>query len=153
MEQPKLEFAFEIRVDVSEGIRELGATPKGVRKIIPLCGGTFEGPSIKGTILPGGYDWQLIRSDGVAEIEARYVLKTDEDALITIVNTGLRHAPATIMERMARGEALDPSLYYFRSVPLFETSEPKYDWLSKNIFIANGIRKPDEVIIQVWKVL
>ncbi len=153
MEQPKLEFSFEIRVDVSEGIRELVAIPKGIRKIIPICGGSFEGPSIKGTILPGGYDWQLIRSDSVAEIEARYVLKTDDDALITIVNTGLRHAPAAIRERMAKGEAIDRSHYYFRSVPLFETSEPKYDWLTKNIFIANGIRKPNEVIIQVWRVL
>ncbi|CAN5514968.1 DUF3237 domain-containing protein [soil metagenome] len=143
MVQPKLEFVFELRVDVSEGIRELGTTPKGIRRIIPLCGGSFEGPSIKGTILPGGYDWQLIRSDGVAEIEVRYVLKTDDDTLITVMNTGLRHATATIMERMAKGEELDPSLYYFRSVPVFETSVPNYDWLSKNIFIANGIRQPN----------
>src|SRR5580765_525933 len=113
MEQPGLEFAFEIRVDVSEGMLQLGTTPKGTRKIVPICGGSFEGPAIKGTVLPGGYDWQLVRSDGVAEIEARYVLKTDDNALITIVNTGLRHGPAAIMERMAKGEEVAPPLYYF----------------------------------------
>lgn len=154
MEQPGLEFAFEIRVDVSGGrMQELGKTPKGIRRIIPILGGTFEGSAIKGIILPGGYDWQLVRSDGVAEIEARYVLKTDDDALITIVNTGLRHGPAAIMERMAKGEEVAPSSYYFRSIPVFETSEPTYEWLTKNIFIANGTRKPSEVVIQVWKVL
>ena len=153
MEQPGLEFAFEIRVDVSEVILQLGTTPKGTRKIVPICGGIFEGPAIKGTVLAGGYDWQLVRSDGVAEIEARYILKTNDDALITIVNTGLRHAPQAIMERMAKGEEVAPSFYYFRSIPVFETSELKYEWLTKNIFIANGIRKPSEVFIQVWKVL
>jgi hypothetical protein len=76
MEQPNLEFAFEIKVKV-EDVRELVVTPKGIRKIVPITGGSFEGPAIKGSILPGGYDWQLLRSDGVAEIEARYVLRTE----------------------------------------------------------------------------
>jgi hypothetical protein len=154
MESPGLEFAFEIKVDVSGStMQELGKTAKGLRRIIPILGGSFHGPSIKGTIIPGGYDWQLVRLDGVAEIEARYVLKTEDNALITIVNTGLRHGPEQVMERLAKGEEVEPSLYYFRSIPVFETSEPKYEWLTKNIFIANGIRKPALVLIQVWKVL
>lgn len=154
MEKPRLEFSFEIRVDVAPGsMQELGMTTKGIRRIIPILGGTFEGPLIKGTILPGGYDWQLIRSDGVAEIEARYVLQTDDGMLITIVNTGLRRGPAEVMERLAKGEEADPSLYYFRSIPVFETSDAKYAWVTKNIFLANGIRKPAQVLIQVWKVL
>ena len=154
MEKPQLEFAFEIRVDVTAGkIQELGNTPKGIRKIVPILGGSFEGPDIRGTIIPGGYDWQLIRSDNVAEIEARYVLKTDDNALITIVNTGLRHGSQDVMQRMAIGEAVEPSEYYFRSVPVFETCEQRYEWLAKNIFIATGIRRPSQVLIQVWKVL
>jgi hypothetical protein len=154
MESPGLEFAFEIKVDVSGSrMQELGKTAKGLRRIIPILGGSFHGPSIKGTIIPGGYDWQLVRLDGVAEIEARYVLKTEDNALITIVNTGLRHGPEQVMERLAKGEEVEPSLYYFRSIPVFETSEPRYEWLTKNIFIANGIRKPALVLIQVWKVL
>lgn len=152
MEPPKLEFVFELRVLVS-AVQEMGETTKGVRRIIPITGGSFAGPQINGTIVPGGYDWQLIRSDGVAEVEARYVLRTDDKALITIVNTGLRHGPAVVMQQMARGEDVEPSLYYFRSIPYFETGEPRYGWLTNSIFLANGIRKPTEVIIQIWKVL
>src|SRR3954465_15248670 len=112
MEQPKLEFAFELKVEVGN-IEELGRVAKGIRKIIPITGGSFEGPEIKGSILPGGYDWQLLRSDDVAEVEARYVLQTDDGALITIVNTGLRYGPSEVMQRMAKGEEVDPSEYYF----------------------------------------
>ena len=131
----------------------MGVTTRGIRKIVPITGGSFEGPEIKGTIIPGGYDWQLLRTDGVAEIEARYVLKTHDDSLITIVNKGLRHGPSDVMQRLAKGENVDPSLYYFRSIPFFETSQTKYDWLMKNIFLASGIREPELVIIRVWKVL
>jgi hypothetical protein len=152
MEQPKLEFAFELNIQVSLQ-PEVGTTGKGTRKIISITGGSFEGPQIKGSILPGGYDWQLVRNDGVIEIDARYVLQTDDGNMITIVNTGLRHAPQEILQRLGKGEEVDPSLYYFRSIPVLETSAPKYDWLTKHIFIANGIRKPASVIIQVWKVL
>jgi uncharacterized protein DUF3237 len=152
MDNPGFEFAFEIRAEVSGGkLLELGNTPKGLRKIVPILGGTFEGPNIRGIILPGGYDWQLIRSDGVAEIEARYVLKTDDDALITIVNTGLRHGPPEVMQKIADGKEVDPHEYYFRSIPVFETSAPQYDWLTRHIFVANGIRKLTRVLIQVWK--
>jgi len=154
MEQPRLEFAFEIRADVKGGkIQEVGATAKGLRRAIPIIGGKFEGPAIKGAIVPGGYDWQLVRTDGFIEIEARYLLKTDDGALITIVNTGLRHGTKEAMERMAKGEEIPPDEYYFRSIPVFETADSKYGWLTKHIFIANGIRKPELVLIQVWKVL
>lgn len=152
MDHPKLEFAFELNVQVSL-LPEVGMTGKGIRKIISITGGSFEGPQIKGTIIPGGYDWQLVRNDVVTEIEARYLLQTDDGNMITIVNTGFRHAPKEVMRRLGNGEEVDPALYYFRSVPVFETGEPKYDWLTKNVFIANGIRKPATVIIQVWKVL
>lgn len=152
MEQPKSEFAFELKVQISQP-QEVGMTAKGIRKVVPITGGNFEGPEIKGTVIPGGYDWQLFRQDSVAEIEARYLLKTDDDVLITIVNKGLRHGPADIMQRLAKGEAVDPSLYYFRSIPFFEISEMKYNWLTKNMFIASGIREPELVIIHVWKIL
>jgi hypothetical protein len=152
MEQPKLEFAFELKIKVAQAM-EVGVTPQGTRRVIPITGGTFEGPAIKGTVVPGGYDWQIIRSDGVADIDARYVLATSDGALITIVNKGLRHGPKEVMQKLAKGEMVDASLYYFRSIPYFETSETKYDWLTKNIFLATGIREPALVIIQVWKVL
>lgn len=154
MTQPGLQFVFEIRIAVTGGkLLELGTTARGVKKIVPITGGQFEGPGIKGTILPGGYDWQLVRADGVSEIEARYILKTDDDVLITIINKGLRHGTPEAMRRIANGELAAPSKYYFRTSPVFETSAAKYDWLNRNIFVANGIRKPDQVLIAVWMVL
>lgn len=150
---PTLEFAFALHVHVTPGkMQELGQTPKGLRRIIPILGGHFEGPEIKGEIIPGGYDWQLLRTDGVAEIEARYVLKTDDGELITIINTGLRHGPPDVMARMAQGEEVDPSSYYFRSVPVFETASEKHRWLTTHVFVASGVRKPDRVVISVFKV-
>jgi len=154
MQTPQLEFAFEIKVNVEAGsMQELGMTSKGLKRIIPILGGSFEGPAIKGIVVPGGYDWQLLRNDDVAEIEARYLLKTNEGSLITIVNTGLRHGAANAMQKMAEGKEVLPDEYYFRTIPVFETADKNYSWLTKNIFIANGIRKPAQVYIQVWKVL
>ncbi len=147
----ELEFAFELRVEVAD-IQFMGDTHRGNRRMIPITGGTFEGPTIKGTIQAGGYDWQVIRTDGVAELDARYVLQTDDGALITIVNQGLRRGPAEVMKRLSEGKEVDPSEYYFRSIPVFETADPKYVWLSQSIFVANGIRKPDKVLIQVYKI-
>jgi len=154
MEQPGLQFVFEIRIEVTPGkLLEMGDVAKRVKKIVPILGGHFEGPGIKGTILPGGYDWQFVRPDGVTEMDARYVLKTDDKVLITVVNRCLRHGSPEAMRKIADGELADPSAYYFRTSPVFETASAKYDRLNRHIFVANGIRKPDEVIIQVWQVL
>ena len=133
-QSPQLDFAFEIKIKVELGKGlEAGDTPKGLRKMIPITGGSFEGPNIKVVMIPGGYDFQLLRNDNVMEIDARYVLQTDDGALITIVNCGLRHADVEVMQQMADGIEVSPSLYYFRSVPQFETSGKKYDWLNKTI--------------------
>jgi hypothetical protein len=147
----ELEFAFELRVEVS-AIQVMGDTPKGNRRMIPITGGTFEGPKIKGTIQAGGYDWQVIRIDGVAELDAHYVLETNDDVLITIVNQGLRRGSPDVMKRLSEGKDVNPSEYYFRSIPVFETADPKYAWLTQSVFVATGIRKPDKVLIQVYKI-
>lgn len=147
----ELEFAFELRVEVAD-IQFMGDTHRGNRRMIPITGGTFEGPTIKGEIQAGGYDWQVIRTDGVAELDARYVLETEDGALITIVNQGLRRGPAEVMKRLSEGKEVNPSEYYFRSIPVFETADPKYLWLTQSVFVATGIRKPDKVLIQVYKV-
>jgi hypothetical protein len=148
----QLAFAFELRITV-DAVAELGQTPKGIRRMIPIAGGTFAGPAIGGVILAGGYDWQTGRSDGVTEVDARYLLRTDDGSLMTIVNQGLRHGPAEVMQRLGRGEPVDPSAYYFRSIPVFETADPRYEWLTRSIFIATGSRLPNEVLIQVFQVL
>jgi hypothetical protein len=152
MEQPKLEFCFRISVDVTAGIQEVGNIAKGIRRVVPITGGTFEGPDIRGRVVAGGYDWQLIRRDGVAEIDARYLLKTDSGHLITLTNTGLRHGPPEVMQSLATGKEVAPSEYYFRSIPLFETSNPEHEWLMRSVFIATGIRRPTQVFIDVWRV-
>lgn len=153
MQQPQLEFAFRISVDLTGGVQEVGETGKGIRKVVPITGGIFEGPNIKGTVVPGGYDWQLVRTDGVVEIDARYLLQTDDGDLITITNTGMRHGPPEVMQRLAKGEEVDAAEYYFRSIPLFETGNPKYAWLNQSVFIATGTRKPKQVLIDVWRVI
>jgi hypothetical protein len=152
--EPNLEFAFEIRIKVEPGTGfEAFATPKGLRRVIPITGGSFEGPNIKEEVIPGGYDFQLLRNDNVMEIDARYALQTDDGALVTIVNRGLRRASKEVMQQMASGIEVSPSLYYFRSVPQFETGNEKYDWLNRSVFVASGIRKTAEVIIRVFRIL
>jgi len=149
---PKLEFAFKATVTLDK-LQDLGNTPHGHRRIIPITGGSFEGPRIQGTVVPGGADWQIIRADNVAELSAQYTLKTDDGALIYITNKGYRHGPATVMQRLAKGEAVDPKEYYFRATPFFETASEKYDYLNKYIYICTGERKMDSVVLNFYKVL
>ena len=148
----KTEFVFKAEVLVDK-IMDLGVTQHGNRRIIPITGGTFEGPLIKGIIVPGGADWQIIRDDGVAELEARYTLRSDDGALIYVINKGYRHGPPEVMQRLAKGEQVDPKEYYFRATPTFETSAVKYNWLTKNVFVATGERKPTSVILDFYKIL
>jgi hypothetical protein len=149
---PKLEFAFEVRAEVANPT-VIGAVPNGVRRVVDILGGTFEGPKLKGKILPGGADWQLIRQDGFTDIDARYTLQTDSGRLIYVSNVGIRHAPPDVMKRLNAGESVDPSLVYFRAVPKFETAAPELEWLMRSIFIATGERYPKGVLIRFWRVL
>ncbi len=151
-ELPKLEFAFTATITLGV-IQEVGNTPHGRRRIIPITGGTFEGPAIKGTVEPGGADWQIIRADNVAELDAQYTLKTDDGVLIYIRNKGYRHGPAEVLQRLAKGETVNPKEYYFRATPFFETASEKYNYLNKYIYIASGERKKDSVVINFYKVL
>ncbi|MCC6279226.1 MAG: DUF3237 family protein, partial [Saprospiraceae bacterium] len=96
--EPSLEFIFEAKVTL-DTVQELGITTYGKRRIIPITGGSFEGPNIKGSIVPGGADWQTVRADGTADLEARYTLKTDDGALIYIQNRGIRHAKPEVLKR------------------------------------------------------
>jgi Protein of unknown function (DUF3237) len=151
-EAPALEFVCELKVKLKAPY-VVGDTPHGLRRIIPIVGGSFEGPKMKGEILDGGADWQIVRKDGVAELEAHYQIKTDDGVIIYIKNTGLRVATPEVAARIGRGEAVPPNEYYFRAVPKFEAPAGKYEWVNNAIFICKGIRNPDNVTIQVWKVL
>ena len=149
---PELEFVCELRVKLKEPL-VVGKTPRGLRRIIPITGGTVEGPAIKGEILDGGADWQFIREDGVAELEAHYQFRIHDGVLIYITNNGMRVATPEVAGRIARGEPVQDSEYYFAAVPRFEAPEGPYHWMNNAIFICKGKKYPDSVAIQVWKVL
>lgn len=151
-EPPKLEFFCELKVKVDPAL-EVGEVPRGVRRIIPIVGGTVEGPSIHGEILNSGADWQIVRKDGVTELEALYQFKTDEGTIIFIKNLAIRVASPEVAAKIARGEQVDPGQYYFRGTPRFEAPKGKYGWINDAIFVATGERNPGLVIIRVWRVL
>ncbi len=146
------ESVFEAHVSVAAPL-ELGDTPYGRRRVIHITGGTVSGPKIKGIVIPGGADWQVIRRDGVTELTALYEIKTDDGVLIHVTNRGLRHGPEAVMQRLMRGEPVDPADYYFRTVPSFEAPAGRYDWLNRAVFVGTGARFASEVRLQVFQVL
>jgi hypothetical protein len=152
-EPPELEFAFEVRAQVADPL-VVGELPNGTRRIIDILGGTVEGPGIRGTILPGGADWQIIRrEDGFTDIDARYTIETDSGSFIYVSNVGIRHAPPEVMRRLNAGETVDQADIYFRAIPRFETGDPDFQWLMRSIFVSTGERYPNGVIIRFFRVL
>ena len=150
---PELEYILELKVKLDPAI-VVGETALGIRRIIPIIGGSVEGPNIKGTIVRGGADWQVLRPDGVTELEAHYQFRTDDGELIYIKNTGLRVASPEVAAQLANGALLSGDQYYFRAVPKFEAPrDGKYAWLNDAIFVCSGARLPDAVSIKVWKLL
>ena len=133
--------------------QNLGPVPHGVRIIVPVTGGDFEGPRLRGQILPGGDDWLLLRSDGVLELDLRITLKTDDHALIYMTFQGLRHGPPDVIAALTRGEAVDPHNYYFRTVPKFETSSEKYAFLNRMITVARGETRADGAVHEIDEIL
>jgi len=135
------------------GIQRLGQTPYGERRIIDIHGGTVEGPKLRGKVLHGGADWQIVRSDGVVHLTARYIIETETGGLVLVNAEGYRHGPADVMERLARDETVDPALYYFRTFMRFETSDPAAAWLNRILAIGRGARLNRAVRIEVYEVL
>jgi hypothetical protein len=149
---PELRHVFDIEAEVGP-MRDLGSTPHGRRRIVPILGGTVKGPRLQGVLVPGGADWQYVRSDGVVELVARYSIRATDGTEIAVTNRGLRRAAPEVMARMARGEAVDPALVYCRTVPLFEAPAGPHAWLNASMFVGNAVRLPDKVQIAVFEVL
>jgi hypothetical protein len=142
-----------IRVEVTLAAPlELGDAPHGRRRIIDITGGRFWGERLSGRVLPGGADWQIVRRDGVAELEARYTIETGDGALIYVENRGLRHGPAEVIEKLGQGISVDPSLYYMRATPRFETGDARYSWLNRIVCVATGARRAAAVELEIYEI-
>jgi hypothetical protein len=133
--------------------QKLGTVPHGIRSIVPVTGGDFEGQRLRGKVLPGGGDWLLLRADGVLELDLRITLQTDDDALIYMRFQGLRHGPPEAIAALGRGEVVDPASYYFRTLPSFETSAEKYTFLNRIISVGVGEARPDGAIHRIDEIL
>jgi Protein of unknown function (DUF3237) len=133
--------------------QKIGAIPHGTRSIVPVTGGDFEGPRLRGKVMPGGGDWLLLRSDAVLELDLRIMLETDDGALIHMSFQGLRHGPADVIAALGRGEVVDPASYYFRTVPRFETSTEKYAFLNRIITVSVSETRPDGAVHRIEEIL
>ena len=133
--------------------QKVGDVPGGVRGLAPIISGAVEGPRLRGKVLPGGADWTLLRPDGVLELDLRLSLETDDGALIAFRSFGLRHGPPEILAALARGERVDPSSYYFRTTPRFETGHSRYAFLNRMLAIATGDRRAEGPIYVVEEIV
>jgi hypothetical protein len=148
---PELEHVADLVVRIAAPI-EIGKIAGNLRRVIPIDGGEVLGPRIRGRIVPGGADYQVMRSDNVTDLHARYVIETEDAHLIYVENSGVRSGPPELLEKLRRGEPVDPALIYFRSTPRFEAAAPAYEWLMRRLFIASGARFPDRVELRIFMV-
>ncbi len=146
--------AFRLDVELAPPI-EVGLTHRGLRRVIPIIGGTFEGARIKGRILPGGADWNVVRPDGVVHLWARYTIQTDDGVNVMVTNEGFQQGPPDTMEKILAGLAYDKNQWYARTRPVFETAGERYAWLNRSVFIGD-LLPPDhplKVSIDIHEVL
>ena len=129
----------------------LGRGHHGERRYVPLGGGTVQGPELNGSLVEGGIDWQVLRDDGVLEIAAHYVIRSDDGALIEVRSDGLRHGPAAVMAQLARGEPVAADAYFFRTLMRFQTGSPASAHLNRTMAIAVGERQANEVRLDVYR--
>jgi hypothetical protein len=149
---PRLKRVFRLEARLGEPL-DLGDTPRGRRRIVPASGGTFAGPELNGKLLPGASaDWQVVLPDGTALGDIRHTLQTDDGALLYVQSRGIRHGSAEVLERLGRGDDVDPSEYTFRTGTQIETASPRLDWLNKGVFVSVGGRRPDGVIYETYLV-
>jgi hypothetical protein len=152
MDMVSREPIFRVHCEVAD-ILDLGAAPFGHRRVVNLLGGTVSGRKLSGRILPGGTDWQIMAADGALDVHARYTVESDAGALVQVDSRGMRHGAPEVLARLARGEDVDPALYYFRTVMRFETAHPSARWLNRILAIAKGAREKNAVKLDVYEVL
>jgi hypothetical protein len=151
---PTLEtkYVFTLTVRIAD-VTTAGDIGHGVRRIIPITGGEVRGEKVNGKVLPFGADFQIIRPNELIELEAKYAFETDDGAVVYVENTGIRFGPVELLQKLKRGEPVDPKLIYFRTAPKFETGAEKYRWLMEHLFVGSAARHADRVVIDVHQVL
>ncbi|HEY1899106.1 MAG TPA: DUF3237 domain-containing protein [Steroidobacteraceae bacterium] len=149
--KPDLTLLLEIRATLETPIL-VGEVPEGTRRVVPVSGGTFEGSRLRGTLVPGGADWQYLRHDGVMIVEAQYLLRTDDGVIIQVNNRGMRHGPDEVMRRLSAGEPVAAAEYYFRATPQLTAPAGRYAWLNRRMFLCSGARYPDAVMLWFYEV-
>jgi hypothetical protein len=149
-----IELAALLRVSAEVGeVRSLGPAPGGERRVVPILGGTFTGDGFEGDVLGGGADWQWRRDDGTLDIDAHCALRERGGAVIEVRSRGLRAGPPEVLERLARGDDVDPAAYYFRTALRFATCDARLGWLNRVIAIATAARRARRVELDVYRVL
>jgi hypothetical protein len=149
--KPDLEFVFGVKAELGE-LTVIGPTPEGLRRMIPIVGGTVMGPRLDGEVLNAGADWQFVRPDGTTIAEATYLLRSHDGVLIQVRNRGVRHGPPEVLQRLFEGDDVDPSEYYFRSSPTFLVQPGPYDWLNRDVFVATGARFARSIELWFYRV-
>ena len=147
----RFDFLAKLVVDVGELVT-MGPAPLGERRVVDILGGTFEGPALRGEVLPGA-DWQIARKDGVLDIDAQYALRERDGGLVRVVSQGYRHGSAEVLAALARGEDVDADKYFFRTIMRFETGAPYLDWLNRTIAVATAERKARQVLLDAYRLL
>ena len=148
---PKLDHVFDLHLQLAKptDVGQIG--PAGARRIVPVAGGTLEGPGLKGKIMPGA-DYQIIHPDGLTELDAHYVVQLDNGDQLYVNNRGMRHGPPEVLQKLNSGQPVDQSLIYFRTVISIETAAPALQWMNRTIFVCKGERQPNEAVIHVYRV-
>lgn len=149
---PALEFVTKLTVELSKP-HEMGACASGTRRIIPIVGGKAEGPRLNGKVLNVGADWQTVSANGVAKLDARYGIETDDGAIIEVVSQGVRDASPEVTQRIAAGEQVPVDEYYMRTVIRLDCSHPDYDWVNRALFVSAGGKVGAQVLLDVYHVL
>lgn len=153
MNDLNFEETFQIEVVVDIPILVGQDEVVGRRQLIPILSGVVTGADFNGKVLPGGIDSQIIRPNGKCELSARYAIELDDGATIYIENNGIRRVPGEFVDDVKAGKFVDPSVYYFRTVPTFEVYDEKYQWLTSYNFVCTATRLPETVLLRFYKVL
>lgn len=149
--KPKLDLACTLTVKL-DPIMDMGPGRAGQRRIIPIVGGQVEGPLLSGRILNLGADWQTVFTTGLAELDTRYAMETQDGAIIEIVNFGFRHGPDEVIKAVAQGQDVDPATYYMRTHARLETGDARYDWVNRTLFLGVGARMKNSVRIDLYAI-